>query len=62
MSSKEEAFRNQVWTTLSELTECIAQIGQALSVHLPAADIDRVAHLLTVTNGRLNVLERMIND
>lgn len=61
MSAKDEAFRNQVWTVLNDLTECIAQIGQALSVHLPDADIDSVAHKLIETNKRLNVIERMIN-
>jgi hypothetical protein len=62
VSTKDEAFRNQVWTVLNDLTECIAQIGQALSVHLPDADIDLVASRLVQTNNRLNVLERMIND
>jgi hypothetical protein len=62
VSAKDEAFRNQVWTVLNDLTECIAQIGEALSVHLPNADIDRVASRLVETNTRLNVLERMIND
>jgi hypothetical protein len=62
MSSKEEAFRNQTWHALSQLTEAVAQIGQALSVHLPDADIDHTATMLTRVNNTLNVLERMIND
>jgi hypothetical protein len=62
MTSRDEAFRNQVWTVLNDLTECIAQLGEALSVHLPDADIDIVASRLSQTNNRLNVIERMIND
>ena len=61
-NSNEEAFRNQTWHALSQLTEAVAQIGQALSVHLPDADIDHTAMMLTKVNNTLNVLERMIND
>jgi hypothetical protein len=62
MSSKEEAFQNRALYALSQLTEAVAQIGQALSVHLPEADIDHTAMLLTSVSDTLNVLERMINE
>jgi len=62
VTSKSEAFRNQAWAILNDLTECMAQIGQALSVHLPDADINSVATTLTAVNRKLNVLERYIND
>jgi hypothetical protein len=56
MESQRELLTYEV---LRGLTDCVAGIGVALSVHLPAADLDDVLDSLTVVQSKLNVLGRL---
>ena len=47
------------YEVLRGLTDCVAGIGVALSVHLSAADLDEVLESLTVVQSKLNVLGRL---
>jgi hypothetical protein len=58
----QQQINHHLVTVLSGLTESVAQIGQALSVHLPIADIDEVADQLTVVNSHLSILDGLVNE
>lgn len=58
----QQQVNHHLVVVLSSLTESVAQIGQALSVHLPAANIDEVADQLTVVNSHLSILDGLVNE
>lgn len=58
----QQQVNHHITVILSALTQSVAQIGQALSVYLPAADIDEVVDQLTLVNSHLSILDGLVNE
>jgi hypothetical protein len=60
MSPKE--FEKSVIDTLNQLTLCVAQMGQALSVWVPDADLDPCFKPLQRASKNIDELNRLLNE